>query len=116
MFQFETSTFLREFGLDGEDALFGGTDIGDGAIGVEGHAVDADFTMVAGTLLLVDIVLIDAVIDDIPLVLAGHLDDAVVRRAIDLGTRLLHQHDAVLSHGDGAHGRGGGAVGHVVVG
>ena len=63
--------------------------------------------------------LVDAVVDDVPVValLRGQLQDAVVRRAIDalLGA-LLYDAVVLLIDGDGAEGRLGSAVAHVVVG
>ena len=62
-------------------------------------------------------VLVDAVIDDVPLILAGNLQDAVVRRAVNLVLGLLLNHQVVLFVNiDGAEGRLCRAVADVVVG
>ena len=68
-----------------------GNDGLDGAIGVELEAVDAYFAVDAG--LVVEVLLVDAVVDDVPLVTAGHLDDGVVGGAVDaLGGILAEYH------------------------
>jgi hypothetical protein len=71
---------------------------------VERQTVDAYLAMDAGVLF--DEVLVDAVIDDIPLVLAGDLEHTVMRCAVDfvLGF-LLDDQVVLLIDGDGAEGR-----------
>ena len=56
-------------------------------------------------------------VDDVPLVLAGNLEDAVMGRAVDAVLGLLpDDHITLLIDGDGAEGRLAGAVADVVVG
>ena len=94
-----------ERGRDGDDA----------PLLVEGQAIDAHLAVDAG--LMVEEVIVDAVIDDVPVVLAGYLEHRVVGRAVDaiLGT-LTDDHVVVLVDGDGAEGRLRRAVAYVVVG
>ena len=63
---------------------------------VEGQTVDAYLAVDAGRKVAVDVVLVDAVVDDVPLVLAGNLQDAVVCRAVDAVLGLLLDDEVVL--------------------
>ena len=88
----------------------------DASVGQELHAVDTGLAVPAGTLVAGDVVLVDAVVYDVPLVLAGNLQYAVVGRTVDLLLGALDEDDGLVGYLDGAEGRGGGAVGYVVVG
>ena len=76
----------------------GGGDGDDVALLVELHLVDAHLAVHSGTafLAVVDEVFVDAVIDDVPLVLAGYLEHAVVGCAVDALLWHLTQHVIVL--------------------
>lgn len=66
---------------------------------------------------LVQEVLVDAVVDDVPLITAGNLEHAVVGGAVDAVLGLLTDDQIVLRvDADGAEGRLRGAVADVVVG
>ena len=73
----------RQFGLHGRHAVVGGADGQDGAVLVEEEAVDAYLAVEAGAHLLVEVGGVDAVVDDVPVVVAGHAYDAVVGGAED---------------------------------
>ena len=82
---------------------------------VERHAVDTYLAVDAR--LVMNEVLVDAVIDDVPLVLARNLEHRVVGSAIDLVLGLLlDNHVAVLVDRDRTEGRLRRAVAYVVVG
>ena len=55
-------------------------------------------------------------VDDVPVVGAGNVDDGVMAGAIDAVGGILDDDDGLRGNLDGTGGRGGGAVGHVVVG
>ena len=106
---------LRLLGGQRGGTVGGGGDGDDAALTVEGQAVDADLAVDAW--LMVNEVLVDAVVDNVPLVLAGQLQDGVVGRAVDLVLGLLlDDHVVLLVEGDGAEGLLRRAVAHVVVG
>ena len=83
-------------------ALVGGDDGFDAAVGVELHAVDAGLAVPAGTFAPVDIVLVDAVVYDVPLILAGYLKHTVVCGTIDLFLGALDEDDGLVGYLDGA--------------
>ena len=60
--------------------------------------------MNAGTLVTLDEVLVDAVVDDIPFVLAGNLEHGVVGGAIDFQFGHLLEDGRLLGHLDGTEG------------
>ena len=68
----------------------------DRAISVEFQAVDAHFAVDAR--LVVKVLLVDAVINDVPLVFAGHLDDRVVGSAVDSMGGVLTEYYGLVSH------------------
>ena len=70
----------------------------DGAIGIEFHLVDTDLTVNAR--LMMDVILVDAMIYDIPLICAWLLDDGVMGCAINLMLRVLNQDDRVFGYLD----------------
>ena len=74
----------------------------DAAVGVELHLVDASLAVPAGTFAPVDIVLVDAVVYDVPLILAGYLKHAVVCGAIDFLVGTLDEDDGLVGYLDGA--------------
>ena len=67
--------------LHGLDAGICGCDTTDGAIGIERQAVDAHFTMRARP--VVEVVGIDAMVDNIPVAYAGDVHNGIMSRAID---------------------------------
>ena len=75
--------------------------------------VDAHLTMCAGRSL--EIILIDAVVDDEPPATLGVLDDGVMRRAVDTVHGFLSQHYRLPRHGDGTHRRLGSAVSNMII-
>ena len=82
---------------------------------IERHAVDADLAMDAW--LVMDEVLIDAMINDVPLVLARNLEHRVMSGAINLILGLLLDDEVIiLIDIDGTEGRFRCAVANVVVG
>ena len=76
----------------------------DAAVGVELHLVDAGFAVPARTFAPIDIVLVDAVVYDIPLILAWNLQYAVVCGAIDLLLGALDEDDRLIGYLDGTKG------------
>ena len=78
----------------------------DAAIGVELHLVDAGLAVPAWTLAPVEVVLVDTVVHDVPLILARYLKHAVVCGAIDLLFRALDEDDGLIGYLDGTEGRG----------
>ena len=77
---------------------------GDGknaAIGIELHAVDAHLAVDAGSLFPVDEGGVDAVINHIPLIAAGDLKDAVMRRTKDVLVGTLLKDNGLCRHLDG---------------
>ena len=88
----------------------------DGAVFVEIHAVDADFAMYTGTFVALDVILVDAVIYDVPLVGVGNLEHTVVGGTVDFTLVVGTQNDGLLGHFDRTEGRLGGSVSHMVVG
>ena len=82
---------------------------------VERQAVDAHFAVDAR--LAVDEVLVDAVVNDVPLILARNLEDGVMGCAVNLVFRLLLDDQVVLLiDGNRTEGRLRGAVTDVVIG
>ena len=69
--------------------------------------------MIAGA--IAEVALVDAVIDDVPVVGTWDVDDRVMARAVDLVAGILDDDDGVLCHFDGTLWRRAGAIGHVVV-
>ena len=69
--------------------------------------------MVAGA--VAEVFLVDAVINDIPLVGTGDVDDGIVCCAVDLVVRVLCYYYWLLCHADGASWRGACSVGHVII-
>jgi hypothetical protein len=76
----------------------------DAAVGVELHLVDAGLAVPAGTFAPIDIVLVDAVVYDVPLVFARNLQYAVVCRAIDFLLGALDEDDRLIGYLDGTKG------------
>ena len=70
----------------------------DGTIGIEFHLVDADLTMYSW--LMMDVILVDAMIYDIPLICAWLLNHGVMGCAINLVLRVLNQNDRILGYLD----------------
>jgi hypothetical protein len=82
---------------------------------VERQTVDAHLAMDAR--ILIQEVLVDAMVDDVPLILAGNLEHRVVGCAVDLVLRLLLDDEVVvLVDSDRSEGRLTGAIAHMVVG
>ena len=88
----------------------------DGAILVEVHAVDADFAVHTRAFFALDVILVDAVIDNVPLIGVGNLKHTVVGRAVNLTLVVGTQDDRMLGHLDRTKGRGGCTIGYVIVG
>ncbi len=85
------------------------------ALLVERHLVNADFAMDAW--FVADEVLVDAVVNDVPFVLAGNLEHRVMSCAIDLILGLLLDNEVIVFiNRDGAKGRLRRTVAYVVVG
>ena len=76
----------------------------DAAIGEELHLVDAGLAVPTWTLAAIDVVLVDAVVYDVPFVLAGELQYAVVGGTVDLLLGALDEDDGLSSYFDGAEG------------
>ena len=76
----------------------------DAAIGEELHLVDAGLAVPTRTLAAIDVVLVDAVVYNVPLVLAGNLQYAVVGRTIDLLLRTLDEDHRFSCYLDGTEG------------
>lgn len=74
----------------------------DTSVGVELHLVDAGLAVPAGSLAPVDIVLVDTMVYDVPLILARYLKHAVVCGAIDRLAGTLDEDDGLGCHLDGA--------------
>ncbi len=85
----------------------------DAPVVVERQFLYAYLAVNAGT--VVQIVLVDAVIHDVPVVGTGHVDHRVVACAVDFLRRILDDYDGIGSHLDRTCRRLGGSVGHVVV-
>ena len=66
-------------------------DWNDAAFLVESHLVNAYLTVPSRTFLALNEIFVDAVIHDIPLVLAWNLKDGVVGSAVNLLSRTLNQ-------------------------
>lgn len=101
---FEKLRFARKTLFYCLHTLVGGGDGLDAAVGVELHLVDAGLAVPAGTFAPVDIVLVDAVVYDVPLILAGYLKHAVVCGAIDFLVGTLDEDDGLVGYLDGAEG------------
>ena len=76
----------------------------DATIGVELQLVDAGLTMPAGTFAPVEVVLVDAMVYDVPLVFTWELQHAIVGRTVDLVFGALDEDDGLGSNLDGAEG------------
>ena len=74
----------------------------DGTVSIELQAVNADLSVRAGRQAFVKVVLVDAVIDNVPLVRAGLTDDRIVCRTVYLLFRILDRDDRVGSYLDRA--------------
>ena len=70
----------------------------DGSIGIEFQLVDANLTV--NTWLEMDVILVDAMIYDVPLICAWLLDHGVMGCAINLVLRVLNQNDRILGYLD----------------
>ena len=66
------------------------------------HLVDAGLAVPTWTLAAIDVVLVDAVVYDVPLILAGYLKHTVVCGAIDLFLGALDEDDGLVGYLDGA--------------
>ena len=86
----------------------------DGSIGIKFHLVDADLTV--NTWLEMDIILVDAMIDNIPFICARLLDYGVMGSTINLMLRVLNQNDRILRYLDRTERRLGCSVSHMIVG
>jgi hypothetical protein len=73
----------------------------DATIGEELHLIDAGLAMPTRTLAAIDVVLVDAVVYNVPLILAGNLQYAIVCRAIDLLLRTLDEDDRLVGYLNG---------------
>ena len=78
----------------------------DAAIGEELHLVDTSLAVPTGALVPIEVVLVDAVVYDIPLILARYLKHAVVCGAIDFLFGALDEDDGLIGYLDGTEGRG----------
>jgi hypothetical protein len=76
----------------------------DATIGEELHLIDAGLAVPTRTLATIDVVLVDTVVYDIPLILARNLQYAVVCRTIDLLFGALDEDDGLVGYLDGAEG------------
>ena len=76
----------------------------DASVGVELHAVDTGLAVPTGTLAAVDVVLVDAVVYNVPLILTGNLQYAVVSGTVDLLFGALDEDDGLVGYLDGAEG------------
>lgn len=83
-------------------AALGRLDGTDGSVGVEVEAVYAHFAVNAGILVAFNVVLVDAVVYDVPLVGFGNLEDGIVGGAVNLSLVVLPQDDGVCGHLDGS--------------
>lgn len=86
----------------------------DGTIGIEFHLVDADLTMYSW--LMLDVILVDAMIYDIPLICTWLLNDGIMGCAINLVLRVLDQNDRILGYLDRTERRLRCSVSHMIVG
>lgn len=82
--------------------LAGGDYRADGSVGVELQAVYADFAVDAGAFFRGEVVLVDAVVDDVPFVRAGELQHGVVGGAVYFFLGVLDEDHGVTGYGDGA--------------
>ena len=78
----------------------------DASVGVELQLVYAGLAMPSRSLVPVDIVFVDAVVYDVPLVLLRELQYAIVSGTIDFFLGALYEDDRLFSYLDGAEGRG----------
>ena len=83
----------------------------DGSIGIEFQLVDANLTV--NTWLEMDVILVDAMIYDVPLICARLLDNGVMGCAINLVLRVLNQNDRILGYLDRTERRLGSSTDHM---
>ena len=98
----------------GLDAGIRGCDATDGSIGIERQAVDTYFTMRARP--VVEVVGIDAMVDDVLVVGAGDVHNGIMSSAIDAVGGVLNDDDGLRSHLDRSRGRSRCTVGHMIIG
>ena len=87
-----------------------------GSVRIEEHAVDTGLAMNTWAFFPLNIILVDAMIDDVPFVASQYLKYTIVGRAIDFVGRVLNEHDRLLSHLNGAQRLVTRSVGHMIVG
>ena len=80
------------------------------------HTIGTNFTMIARPLVTTYVILVDAVIEDIPFVLTRYLKDRVMGSAIYLIVGILYKHDGLFSHFYRTEWRLCSAVRHMVIG
>jgi hypothetical protein len=76
----------------------------DTAVGEELHLIDAGLAVPTWTLAAIDVVLVDAVVYNVPLILTGNLQYAVVSGTVDFLLGTLDEDDGLSSYLDGAEG------------
>ena len=76
----------------------------DTTIREELHLVDAGLAVPTWTLAAIDVVLVDAVVYDVPFILTRNLQYAVVGRTIDLLLRTLDEDHRFSCYLDGTEG------------
>ena len=86
------------------------------AVLIKKQAVDAHLTVEAGPHLAVEVGRIDAVIDDVPVIIPRNADNTVMCSAVDFLSGVLLQHDRIGGHSDRTQGRGCGTIGDMIVG
>ena len=86
----------------------------DGTIGIEFQLVDANLTVYAW--LEMDVILVDAMIYDIPFIGTWLLNHRVMGCAINLMLWVLNQNDRILGYLDRTERRLGCSVSHMIVG
>lgn len=75
-------------------------DPADRTVIVELQTINADLAVYAGLTVLTNIVLIDAMINDVPLVSARLTYNRIMGRAVDLLGRILNRDNGILCHLD----------------
>lgn len=85
----------------------------DSAISIEFQFVDAYLTVNAW--LEMDVILVDAMIDNVPLICAGLLDYGIMGGAINLVLWVLNQSDRFLGYLDRTERRLGGSVCYMII-
>ena len=76
----------------------------DTAVGEELHLIDAGLAVPTWPLATIDVLLVDAVVYDVPFILARNLQHAVVGGTVDLFLGALDEDDRPVGYLDGAEG------------